>query len=334
MEFGLVLNGYAHEGASASFDFPSHDGVVAQVRLAEKLGFTCAWPFKLDCATVDVPAPWPEELISKIAAATRTIRIGYRLWPTSESVRRPFYAAEQAAALDVLCEGRLEIDCSSTDRRLAAARASPALGSSESIWEEAEGALRSIIQTWSKSALWSNRDFDDLNSEAIAKPIRRSHPLLWMPVNDSSEWDLAAQLGVGVVVNAPPDTALQSRIDTYRHAVGRSRALGRIGSQVAVSALAICVADAGSEVSVDRQAARWPVRRERPSGGTTAATISRPAPTRLQTGDVERCIQDARAYARVGVKRLWCHFPARSGTGAAQTDAMTRFAHDVMSAFA
>jgi alkanesulfonate monooxygenase SsuD/methylene tetrahydromethanopterin reductase-like flavin-dependent oxidoreductase (luciferase family) len=347
MQFGLVLNWHMPVGDSASADFLGFDGVVEQIGLAEALGFTSVWPFEHDLVRGDGPAPWPRELMSKIAAATRTIRIGHRLRPTRGSAGSSLRAAEQAALLDMLCEGRLEIDCSASV--VPAEAVDGGLGS-ECRWSATERALRMVLDAWASPVLGHNGAFFELpDYAAIAKPLQRPHPPLWMSVNKTSEWDLAGQLGLGVVVSAPPGTALQSRIDAYRHAVGRSGRGATAGDQIAVSTLAI----GGSDVSAYK-AARWPRRDRQPSGGLTAAAATRLARrtvidqsaerrndgdealarTGLLIGDAERCIEAALAYARVGVNQLLCHFPVVGGTHAAITDAVTRFGQDVIPAFA
>jgi alkanesulfonate monooxygenase SsuD/methylene tetrahydromethanopterin reductase-like flavin-dependent oxidoreductase (luciferase family) len=349
MQFGLVLNWHMPMGDSAGPDVPCFDGVVEQISLAEKLGFTSVWPFEHDLVRGDVPAPWPQELMSKIAAATRTIRIGHRLRPTHGCAGSSLRAAEQAAVLDLLCEGRLEIDCSAS---AVPAEAVDGSFETERRWGARERALRMVLDAWTSPVLGQNGAFFELpDYAAIAKPLQRPHPPLWMSANNSAEWELAGQLGVGVVVSAPPSTALQSRIDTYRHAVGRSARGATAGDQIAVTTLAI----GGSDVSA-YQAARWPRRDRRSPDGLAAAAesglarrtvIDQSAPgeyrnrgndalarTGLLIGDAERCIESARAYARVGVNRLLCHFPVLGGSHAAITEAVTRFGQDVIPAFA
>jgi alkanesulfonate monooxygenase SsuD/methylene tetrahydromethanopterin reductase-like flavin-dependent oxidoreductase (luciferase family) len=354
MQFGLVLNWHTPADASAGSGIHDFDAVVEQIRLAERLGFTSVWPFKHDQIRGDVPAPWPQELMSKIAAATQTIRIGHRLSPTHGYDNSPLRAAEQAAAMDLLCGGRLEIDCSAS----VAQAGEPVDRDLESRcdWGTREHALQLVMKAWSQPVLGQRGTFFDLpDYAAIAKPLQRPHPPLWMSVNDAPEWALAGKLGVGVVASAPPGTALQSRLGAYRHAVCRSAPGTGAGDQIAVSTLAICSAPGGSGVSA-YQAARWPPR-QRPSTDEVIAgaptrraprtAIDQPVPdgnrirggdalarAGLLIGDPERCIEAARAYAKVGVNRLLCHFPVQGAAHAAITDAMTRFAYDVIPAFA
>jgi alkanesulfonate monooxygenase SsuD/methylene tetrahydromethanopterin reductase-like flavin-dependent oxidoreductase (luciferase family) len=331
MQFGLVLHWHMPVGDSAGFDVPSFDGVVEQISLAETLGFTSVWPFERDLVRGDVPAPWPQELMSKIAAATRTIRIGHRLRPTHGSAGSSLRAAEHAAVLDLMCQGRLEIDCSAG---AVAAEAVDGDFGTECRWDARECALRMVLDAWTSPVLGQNGAFFELpDYAAIAKPLQRPHPPLWMSATNSAEWELAGQLGVGVVVTAPPGTALQSRIDTYRHTVGRSAHGAAAGDQIAVSTLAIGGSDASAY-----QAARWPRRDRRPSdqslpGERSNRSNDALARTGLLVGDAERCIETARAYAKVGVNRLLCHLPVLGGSHSATMDALTRFGQDVVTAF-
>jgi len=213
-----------------------------------------------------------------------------------------------------------------------------------------------VIRAWSNPVLRQGGGLFDLpDHAAIAKPLQRPHPPLWMSVKDASEWTLAGKLGLGAVVSAPPDTALRSRIDAHRHAVGGSTPDAEFNRQIAVSTLAMYSATAGSAAGT-YQFARWPRPRSRPSDGAITPPASRRVPPNeadqpvgghhpsrdadglaaigLLIGDAQRCIEVAKAYAKVGVNRLLCHFPARSATHLATTDAITRFGNDVVAAFA
>jgi hypothetical protein len=250
MQFGLVLNWHMPTGASAGLEIPNFDTVVEQIRLAEGLGFTSVWPMRHDQVRGGVPATWPQELMTKIAAATQTIRIGHRLGPTHRHDKGPLDAAEQVAALDLLCCGRLEIDCSAS-------------------------AARAV---------------------------------------DAVDPDRESTLGT------------------------------RAGDQIAVNTMVICSATGGTDFS-PFQAVRWPCRRRpatedliaaAPARTTPHTAFDRPAPSSdpIRGGDATRCVEAVRAYEKVGVNRLLCHFPVRGGAYACITDAMTRFAHGVIPALA
>jgi alkanesulfonate monooxygenase SsuD/methylene tetrahydromethanopterin reductase-like flavin-dependent oxidoreductase (luciferase family) len=351
MRFGLVLNWHRPVDAMPRSNVADIDELVEQIQVAERLGFTSAWPLEHDVARGDVPATWPHELMSRIATATRTIRVGHRLWPSDDCQDGPLHIAERAAALDLLCEGRLEIDCSPWATVDRVASIGPAW-ESQLQPEETERRLRMVVAAWSDGGLGQRDSFFDLPEQAaIAKPLQRPHPPLWMSANDTSDWILAGKLGMGVLASAPPNTALQSRIDAHRHALAGSAGGANANRQVAVSALAICSATEGRATAM-HQLGRWPRGHDRPSSGRveTPARRLRRSTRQLVVGDgsrsgqalagmglligsSERCIEVATAYAKIGVDRLLCHFPFR-GNHAETTEAIMRFGDDVIAAFA
>jgi alkanesulfonate monooxygenase SsuD/methylene tetrahydromethanopterin reductase-like flavin-dependent oxidoreductase (luciferase family) len=356
MRFGLVLKWHSPMDAMSSSSVAGIDELVGQIQVAERVGFTSVWLLEHDVVRGDVPAAWPQELISRIAMVTRTIRIGHRLWSSDGRQDDPVAAAERASALDLLCDGRLEIDCSP----MAMPAAALSIGRSEDSRPhpaEAERQLRAVVAAWSDGGLGQQNGFFELPDQAaIAKPLQRPHPPLWVSVKDTSDWVLAGKLGMGVLASAPPDTALQSRIDTHRHAASESARRTGASRQIAVSTLAICSSGNEQDPATMYQPGRWPRRRDRLSNGSVA-TLAAERPRRstshqpvlcddvsqagealarmgLLIGNSEQCTEVATAYAKIGVDRLLCHFPSRAGNHAKTTEAITRFGNAVMAAFA
>src|SRR5258705_11398569 len=82
--------------------------MMEQVRLAEELGFTSVWSVEHHFLESFSHASAPEVLLSWIAAQTSTIRVGHGVRLLPYPYNHPIRAAEQAATLDLLSQGRVE----------------------------------------------------------------------------------------------------------------------------------------------------------------------------------------------------------------------------------
>src|ERR1700742_3559288 len=124
--------------------------MMEQIKLAEELGFTSVWSVEHHFLESFSHAAAPEVLLSYIAAQTSTIRIGHGVRLLPYPYNHPIRAAEQAATLDLLSQGRLEFG---TGRSATAAE----LGGfgidaaqTRAVWQE---ALELILKAWTNEVV-------------------------------------------------------------------------------------------------------------------------------------------------------------------------------------
>src|ERR1700741_1749670 len=119
--------------------------MMEQIRLAEKLGFPSVWSVEHRFLENFSHASAPEVLLSWIAAQTSTIRIGHGVRLLPYPYNHPIRAAEQAATLALLSQGRLEFGTgrSATLTELGGFGIDPA--KTRGMWRE---SLDLILKAW------------------------------------------------------------------------------------------------------------------------------------------------------------------------------------------
>jgi alkanesulfonate monooxygenase SsuD/methylene tetrahydromethanopterin reductase-like flavin-dependent oxidoreductase (luciferase family) len=105
MDIGILMNVRRHPDEQRSLEQRYHDH-IADVQHAEGLGFSHAWASEHHFAS-DQWSPSLFPLLSFVAARTSTIRLGTHL--IVAPYHHPLRLAEDAAVLDILSGGRLEL---------------------------------------------------------------------------------------------------------------------------------------------------------------------------------------------------------------------------------
>ena len=93
---------------------PDHErdvfaNALAQVRLADELGYGCWWSVEHHCTPEFSYSGAPELMNAAIAQHTERIRVGHAGVLTPFKINHPLRVAERAAVLDHLSNGRVEL---------------------------------------------------------------------------------------------------------------------------------------------------------------------------------------------------------------------------------
>src|ERR1700743_3323829 len=130
--------------------------MMDQVQLAEQVGFKSVWSVEHHFLESFSHASAPEVLLSWIAAKTTTMRIGHGVRLLPYPYKHPIRAAEQAATLDLLSQGRLEFGSgrSATAAELGGFGIDPA--ETRAMWRE---SLELILKAWTEPVVGAPRRF-------------------------------------------------------------------------------------------------------------------------------------------------------------------------------
>src|SRR5438477_6370718 len=109
MDFGLLYELQMPRPWDADTERATFFDAIAQIQLAERLGFTHCW-----CVEHHLLAEWshssaPEVFLGALSQRTSTIRLGHGIALLPYNFNHPIRVAERAAALDILSNGRLEL---------------------------------------------------------------------------------------------------------------------------------------------------------------------------------------------------------------------------------
>ena len=125
---------------------------LAQAVLADELGFGCWWEVEHHGAVEFSWSSAPEVFLTWVAAKTSRIRLGHGVVCMPFNYNHPVRAAERAAMLDVLSNGRLDLGAGrgATLREMSTMGVDPAR-----TYAEVEEALRMI------GSMWRGRDGEE-----------------------------------------------------------------------------------------------------------------------------------------------------------------------------
>lgn len=176
----------------------SYFDVVDQVVEADALGFWGVWLAERYFASGDLLWPSPMVVASYMAAYTRRIRIGLaaRVLP----FHHPLHVAADAATLDILSEGRLDLGISrgsmdEAPHRLFGAPREEA----RQRFDEALAVLRLFFR--GRPFSYKGRFFDLPDVVPSPAAVQRPHPPIYMVANNPVSLDAAADQGIPVFVN-------------------------------------------------------------------------------------------------------------------------------------
>jgi alkanesulfonate monooxygenase SsuD/methylene tetrahydromethanopterin reductase-like flavin-dependent oxidoreductase (luciferase family) len=251
MEFGIfnsvcVLPRYVEQhGASAEHDRIMDE--IAYVEAADKAGFKYAWVTEHHFLTTYSHLSANESFLAFAAARTKNIHLGSGIFNITPPVNHPARIAERVAMLDHLSQGRFEFGTgrgSSTTEQKGFG-----IEDSELTREMVAETLPQIVRMWKdEDYSYDGKFFSMPTRNVLPKPYSDPHPPIWMAAGSPGTFDLAAELGVGVLCfgfSSPESlTPLVSRykekIQDCKNPVG-----GFVNNNVMVTTQMLCMEDGG-----------------------------------------------------------------------------------------
>jgi alkanesulfonate monooxygenase SsuD/methylene tetrahydromethanopterin reductase-like flavin-dependent oxidoreductase (luciferase family) len=223
MEFGIfnaisILPRYreAH-GAAAEHDRLMDE--VAFITAADAAGIKYTWASEHHFLTDYSHLSDSESFLAFVAAKTSNIHIGSGIFNITPPANHPARIAERVAMLDHLSEGRFEFGTgrgSSTTEQRGFGIETP-----EITREMVAETLPQIVRMWKDEPYsYEGRFFSMPERNVLPKPYTQPHPPLWMAAGSPSTFELAAQLGVGVLCFAfTPPQVLTPLIAKYKEMI-------------------------------------------------------------------------------------------------------------------
>jgi alkanesulfonate monooxygenase SsuD/methylene tetrahydromethanopterin reductase-like flavin-dependent oxidoreductase (luciferase family) len=171
---------------------------VAFIVAADKAGFKYTWASEHHFLTDYSHLSASESFLAFVAAKTSNIHIGSGIFNITPPVNHPARIAERVAMLDHLSEGRFEFGTgrgSSTTEQRGFGIEDPDL-TREMVAE----VLPQLVRMWKEEEYsYDGKFFSMPTRNVLPKPYSLPHPAIWMAAGSPSTFDLAAELGVGIL---------------------------------------------------------------------------------------------------------------------------------------
>ena len=357
MEFGLLYEWQMPQGISREDESRHFLEMMDQVELAEQVGFKSVWSVEHHFLESFSHASAPEVLLSWLASKTTTMRIGHGVRLLPYPYNHPIRAAEQAATLDLLSQGRLEFGSgrSATLAELGGFGIDPA--ETREMWEE---SLRLIIKAWTEPVVEHHgKYFDQVPRPMVPKPLQSPHPPLWMSCTSPESHEVAGALGLGLLsfTLALSFDEVASRIAKYRERIKTAEPIGKfVNNQTAVFTMTHCAptaelarerAEAGvmryQHDQIELLTSLIPELKENSSYDYYSRFVGvdydkftydyLDSRNMILVGDPDRCIELAKQYESIGVDRLLCFMQYKDMKHEDTMESIRLFGNEVIPAF-
>jgi alkanesulfonate monooxygenase SsuD/methylene tetrahydromethanopterin reductase-like flavin-dependent oxidoreductase (luciferase family) len=357
VEFGLLYEWQMPVGVTREEESCHFLQMIEQVKLAEEVGFKSVWSVEHHFLESFSHASAPEVLLSWIASQTSTIRIGHGVRLLPYPYNHPIRAAEQAATLDLLSQGRLEFGSgrSATAAELGGFGIDPA--ETRDMWRE---SLELIVKAWTNPVVEHHgKYFDQVPRPMVPKPLQSPHPPLWMSCTSPESHEVAGANGLGLLsfTLALAFDEVASRIAKYRERIKTATPIGKfVNNQTAVFTMAHCAptralarerAEAGvmryQHDQIELLTSLLPELKDNSSYDYYQRFVGvdydkftydyLDSRNMILVGDPERCIELAKQYEAIGVDRLLLFVQYKDMPHEHTMDSLRLFGKEVLPAF-
>jgi alkanesulfonate monooxygenase SsuD/methylene tetrahydromethanopterin reductase-like flavin-dependent oxidoreductase (luciferase family) len=209
VQFGLFFELSVPRPFDDGVERAVYENALAQVRLADALGFDAVWAVEHHFLEEYSHCSAPELFLTACALQTTRIRVGHGAVVCVPEMNHPIRVAERAAVLDILSGGRLDVGTarSSTWTELGGFAADP--DRTKKTWDE---YVRVLPKMWTEERVaWDGVAFSMPERAVLPKPVQRPHPPLWVTVTSPGTELDAADRGLGCLGVAAASFAEQER---------------------------------------------------------------------------------------------------------------------------
>ncbi len=190
------------------------DEALAQVELADSLGFEYAWEVEHHFLEEYSHSSAPEVFLAAASQRTKNIRLGHGIKLMPVKYNAPARIAEEIATLDLVSHGRVDFGTGESAARaeLEGFNIDPAEKRAQ--WLETTEQVANML-AMDPYPGFEGKYFSMPARNIVPKPVQKPHPPMWVACSNRETIHLAAQLGLGALtftfVSAVP-AAVASRV--------------------------------------------------------------------------------------------------------------------------
>jgi alkanesulfonate monooxygenase SsuD/methylene tetrahydromethanopterin reductase-like flavin-dependent oxidoreductase (luciferase family) len=256
MKFGLLYEMETPRPWHALSEYNTYWEALAQIELADRLGFDYVWEVEHHFLEEYSHSPAPEVFYGAVTQRTKNIRIahGVRLLPFN--FNHPIKVAEQAAVLDILSNGRMELG---TGRSTTAQELDGFNVDYDRTREEVKEALEIIVKAWTEEVLeYDGKLMKVPPRRVVPKPIQKPHPPMWMACVAPDSYEMAGDRGLGVLSFNFNWEQVRQMMEVHRKACAqRSNPIPKVINEAFAGVAIMHVAENKEEEAIGLDGARW-----------------------------------------------------------------------------
>ena len=332
MKFGLMYEIQIPEPDIPGIEQRVYNQTLAQVELADELGYDYFWSVEHHFLKGFAHCPAPEVLYGAISQRTKRIRIGHAVVLLPHRFNHPIRVAERAAVLDILSDGRMDLG---TGRAITLLEMNAFETDPEDTLPQWEEAISMIPRMWTEDPFSHEGHYFKIPPRSIIpKPVQKPHPPLWMACNQPRSFTKAGEMGLGALCFAiGPVDQVAERVNMYREGLKHAQPVGSfVNDQLAAFVLVHCGEDDKEAKEVGGREGDWfMVKSTELYRPWTAPGVKVPdsyqhsvkemqeAPQResyaeefiangtFAMGDPDACIKAMKQYEAIGIDQILCY---------------------------
>ena len=168
---------------------------VAQIELADRLGYDYAWAVEHHFLEEYSHCSAPEVFLGAASQRTSQIRLGHGI--IQSTTNQPHRVAERVATLDLLSDGRVELGLGEGAGPAELHPFGTQVRSKRDRWEE---SVKAIIPMFTSTSWEFHGEFHDFPARnVVPKPYQKPHPPLWVACSNIKTIAKAGEWGMGAL---------------------------------------------------------------------------------------------------------------------------------------
>ena len=256
MKFGLLYEMETPRPWNALSEYNTYWEALAQIELADRIGIDYVWEVEHHFLEEYSHSTAPEVFYGAVSQRTRNIRIahGVRLLPFK--FNNPIKVAEQAAVLDIMSNGRMELG---TGRSTTAQELDGFGVDYDRTRDEVREALEIIVKAWTEEILeYDGKLIKIPPRRVVPKPIQKPHPPMWMACVAPDSYEMAGDRGLGVLSFSLNWEQVQKSMEKHRKAFdNRSDQIPKVANDQFAGMIICNVCENKEDEAIGLEGARW-----------------------------------------------------------------------------
>lgn len=228
-----------------------------ELALADRLGFNIAWLVEHHFMPGYSHSSAPELFLAAASQRTKNLRLGFGIIPLPYT--HPIRAAERIATLDVLSKGRVEFGFGRGFSPKEYACFGAEMKQSRTVTQEAYEVIKQSFTGQPVNFQGEHFQFESL--DVLPKLIQQPHPPLWTAAVSPESYEMAAQMGVGVLAGPfKPWFMIKEDIKRFRKAWAKEQDTAsnpNLNSKVGMTIGIFCLEDGKQARALAKEGMVW-----------------------------------------------------------------------------
>jgi len=174
---------------------------LAQVELADRLGFDHAWEVEHHFLEEYSHSSAPEVFLAACSQRTARIRLGHGIVLMPPGYSHPAKIASRIATLDLVSNGRVDFGTGESASRLELEGYGIDAAEKKAMWREATEQVCNLL-VMDPYPGYTGKYFSMPCRNLVPKPVQKPHPPLWVACSNRNTILEAARLGMGALTFA------------------------------------------------------------------------------------------------------------------------------------